>query len=195
MINKLFSSRARVDVLKLFFFNPENSFYQRQISKLSGQSIRGVQREVARLEELGIIEKSIEGNRIYYKVNKNCPIFKELKNILFKSVGIAQVLKGHLKSDEIKVAFIYGSYARNKESLLSDIDLMVIGKISSRELSHLLSKPKKELMREINYVVFSPKEFKERIRQKDHFLNSVLKDRKIFIVGDTNELKAIIKSR
>lgn len=195
MINKLFSSRARVDVLKLFFFNPENSFYQRQISKLSGQSIRGVQREVTRLEELGIIEKSIEGNRIYYKVNKNCPIFKELKNILFKSVGIAQVLKGHLKSDEIKVAFIYGSYARNRESLLSDIDLMVIGKISSRELSHLLSKPKKELMREINYVVFSPKEFKERIRQKDHFLNSVLKDRKIFIVGDTNELKAIIKSR
>ncbi|RKY39220.1 MAG: ArsR family transcriptional regulator [Candidatus Omnitrophota bacterium] len=195
MINKLFSSRARVDVLKLFFFNPENSFYQRQISKLSGQSIRGVQREVTRLEELGIIEKSIEGNRIYYKVNKNCPIFKELKNILFKSVGIAQVLKGHLKSDEIKVAFIYGSYARNRESLLSDIDLMVIGKISSRELSHLLSKPKKELMREINYVVFSPKEFKERIRQKDHFLNSVLKDRKIFIVGDTNELNAVIKSR
>ena len=71
---------------------------------------------------------------------------------------------------------------------------MVIGKISSRELSRLLSKPKRELMREINYVVFSPKEFKERVKQKDHFLNSVLKDKKIFIVGDANELKAIIKS-
>jgi len=195
MINKLFSSKARVDVLKLFFFNPEDSFYQRQISKLSGQSIRAVQREVRRLEELGIIEKSIQGNRIYYKVNKNCPIFKELKNILLKSVGIAQVLKGNLKNHNIQVAFIYGSYARNRENLLSDIDLIVIGKISSRELSRLLSKPRKELMREINYVVFSPKEFKERVKQKDHFLNSVLKEEKIFIVGDINELKAIIKSR
>jgi len=195
MINKLFSSKARVDILKLFFFNPEDSFYQRQISKLSGQSIRAVQREVARLEELGIIEKSIQGNRIYYKVNKNCPIFKELKSLLFKSVGIAQVLKGNLKNNNIQVAFIYGSYARGKENLLSDIDLMVIGKISYRELSHLLSKPRKELMREINYVVFSPKEFKERVKQKDHFVSSVLKDKKIFIVGNANELKAIIKSR
>lgn len=195
MINKLFSSKARVDILKLFFFNPEDTFYQRQISKLSGQSIRAVQREVARLKELGIIEKSIQGNRIYYKVNKNCPIFKELKNILFKTVGIAEVLKKNLKNNNIQVAFIYGSYAKDKENLQSDIDLMVIGKISSRKLSHLLSKPKKELMREINYVVFSPEEFKERVKQKDHFLNSVVKEGKIFIVGDSNELGAIIKSR
>ncbi|HDN98044.1 MAG TPA: ArsR family transcriptional regulator [bacterium] len=194
MIDKLFSSKARVDILKLFFFNPENSFYQRQISKLTGHSIRAVQREVAKLESLGIITKSIQGNRIYYKVNKNCPIFKDLKNILFKSVGIAQVLKENLKNNNIQIAFIYGSYAKGKENLVSDIDLMVIGKISSRELSRLLSRPRRELMREINYIVFSPEEFKERVKQKDHFLNSVLKDKKIFIVGDASELKAIIKS-
>lgn len=195
MIDKLFSSKARVDILKLFFFNPESSFYQRQISKLTAQSIRAVQREVTKLESLGIVEKSVQGNRIYYKVNKNCPIFKELKNILFKSVGIAQVLKENLKNNDIQVAFIYGSYAKGRENLLSDIDLMVIGRISSRELSRLLSQPKRELMREINYAVFSPKEFKERVKQKDHFLNSVLKDEKIFIVGNTNELETIIKSR
>lgn len=195
MIDKLFSSKARVDILKLFFFNPENSFYQRQISKLTGHSIRAVQREVNKFENLGIIKKSIQGNRIYYKVNKNCPIFKDLKNILLKSVGIAQVLKENLKNNNIQIAFIYGSYAKDKENLISDIDLMVIGKISSRELSHLLSRPRRELMREINYVVFSPEEFRERVKQKDHFLNSVLKDKKIFIAGETSELKAIIKSR
>ena len=195
MIDSLFSSKARVEILKLFFFNPENNFYQRQISKLSGQSIRAVQREVAKLERLGIIEKSIQGNRIYYKINRNCPIFEELKNILLKSVGIAEVLKENLKNNNIEIAFIYGSYAKGKETLSSDIDLMVIGKISSRELSSLLSKPKRELMREINYVVFSQKELKERIKLKDHFLNSVLKDKKIFIVGDANDLTTVIKSR
>ena len=191
-MNKLFSSKARVGILKLLFFNPENRFYQRQISKLSGQSIRAVQREVAKLEGLGLIEEFSEGNRIYYKANRNCPIFKELKSILIKSVGVAEVLKKGLGGGKIQAAFIYGSYARGEESLLSDIDLMVVGKISSLELSRLLSKPKRELMREINYVVFSPQEFEERVRQSDHFLSSVLRSKKIFIVGDENRLKEIV---
>jgi predicted nucleotidyltransferase len=195
MIDKLFSSKARVEILKLFLFNPENSFYQRQISTITHQPIRGVQREVVKLQTLGIIEKSIQGNRIYYKLNRKCPIFQELKSILFKSVGITDVLRNNIKGEGIEIAFIYGSYARGEEGLLSDIDLMVIGDISSKELSGILSKPKKELMREINYAVFAPKEFIVKIRQKDHFLTSLLKEKKIFIVGDENEFKRFIKSR
>ena len=195
MLNKLFSSKTRVEILKLFLFNTNNSFYQRQISNLTAQSIRGVQREVDKLNRIGLIERSIQGNRIYYKVNKKCPIVEDLKNIFFKSVGIAEVLKDNFKEKGIKVAFIYGSYARGEESLLSDIDLMVIGDISSKELSSVLSKPKQELMREINYVVFSLNEFINKAMQKDHFINSVLKDKKIYIIGSEDELKGLIKSR
>ena len=194
MLNKLFSSKTRVEILKLFLFNTSNSFYQRQISNLTAQSIRGVQREVDKLNRIGIIERSIQGNRIYYKLNKKCPIAQDLKNIFFKSVGIAEALKENLKEKEIKIAFIYGSYAKGEESLLSDIDLMVLGDISSKELSNILSKPKKELMREINYVVFSLDEFINKAMQKDHFINSVLKDKKIYIMGSENELKGLIKS-
>ena len=71
---------------------------------------------------------------------------------------------------------------------------MVLGDISSKELSGILSKPKKELMREINYVVFSLDEFINKAMQKDHFINSVLKDKKIYIMGSENELKGLIKS-
>ena len=195
MLNKLFSSKTRVEILKLFLFNTNNSFYQRQISNLTDQSIRGVQREVDKLNRIGLIEKSTQGNRIYYKVNKKCPIVEDLKNIFFKSVGIAEVLRDNFKEKGIKIAFIYGSYARGEESLLSDIDLMVMGDISSKELSSILSKPKKELMREINYVVFSLNEFINKVMQKDHFINSVLKDKKIYIIGSEDELKGLIKSR
>ncbi|MBE3113668.1 MAG: nucleotidyltransferase domain-containing protein [Actinobacteria bacterium] len=195
MLNKLFSSKTRVEILKLFLFNTNNSFYQRQISNLTAQSIRGVQREVDKLNRIGLIERSIQGNRIYYKVNKECPIVEDLKNIFFKSVGIAEVLKDNFKEKGIKVAFIYGSYARGEESLLSDIDLMVLGDISLKELSSILSKPKKELMREINYAVFSLNEFINKAMRKDHFINSVLKDKKIYIIGSEDELKRLIKSR
>lgn len=196
MLEKLFSSKARVEVLKLFLFNPEDSFYQRQISTIIHHPIRGVQREVAKLESIGLIEKSVQGNRIYYKANKRCPIFEELKTILLKSVGIASVFRENLKEkDNMRVAFIYGSYAKGQENLLSDIDLMVIGSITSKELSKLLSKPRRELGREINYAVFPQQEFKRRISDNDHFLSTVLKEKKIFIVGSEDELKAIIKPR
>lgn len=195
MIDKLFSSKARVEILRLFLFNPQSAYYQRQISILAHQSIRGVQREVEKLQKMGLIISSAQGNRIYYKANKDCPIFGELKRIFFKSIGIAEVLKENLKLHNIKIAFIYGSYAKDEENLSSDIDLLVIGDISSKEFSGILSGPKKELGREINYAVFTVKEFKEKIKQKEHFLNAVLKDRKIFIIGDENELRAIIRAR
>jgi uncharacterized protein len=194
MLDKLFSSKTRVEILRLFLFNASNSFYQRQISGLTNQSIRGVQREVEKLHKIGFLEKSVQGNRVYYKVNRNTPIFEDLKNIFFKSVGIAEALKENLQDKKIKIAFIYGSYASGQESLLSDIDLMIIGDISSRQLSRLLSKPKTELMREINYAVFSLNEFISKATQKDHFINSVLRDKKIFIIGSDDELKGLIKS-
>lgn len=196
MLDKLFSSKARVEVLKLFTFNPDESFYQRQIATLARQPIRGVQREVDKLEKIGLIEKSIQGNRVYYKVNKSCPIFEDLKRILFKSVGIAEALKENLiNSDNIKVAFIYGSYAKGEENLSSDIDLFVVGSIASKELSSLLSKPKRELSREMNYALFPPDELRKRMRQKDHFLRNVLREKKIFIIGNEDELKTIAQSR
>ena len=64
MINRLFSSRARVEILKLFLFNPDNSFYQRQVSNLTNQSIRGVQRELENLQKIGLMEGTSQGNRI-----------------------------------------------------------------------------------------------------------------------------------
>ncbi len=194
MLSKLFSSKTRIEILKLFLFNADASFYQRQISQLTNQSIRGVQREVEKLCKIGFLEESVQGNRIYYKVNKNTPIFEDLKNIFFKSIGIAEALKENLKGRKIKIAFIYGSYARGEESLLSDIDLMVIGSITSKELSSILSKPKKELMREINYAAYSLNEFINRANKRDHFINSVLEEKKIFIVGSEDELKGLIES-
>lgn len=195
MLDKLFSSKTKVEILKLFLFNPDNSFYQRQISELINQSIRGVQRELEKFQEIGLIQSSSQGNRIYYRVNKKCPIFEDLRSIFLKTAAIAEVLKDNLNKKDIRIAFIYGSYAKGEENFSSDLDLMVIGDISSKVLSSILSEPKRKLMREINYTVFSPKEFAKRKKDNDHFIKSVLKGRKIFIIGDRNELKALAEPK
>ena len=194
VLNELFSSRTRVEVLKLFLFNPDNSFYQRQISHLTNQPIRGVQRELEKLGRIGLLQKSIDGNRVYYRVNREHPIFEDLKNIFFKCEGLAEVLKENLLDRKIEFCFIYGSYARGEENLLSDIDLMIIGDISSREISNILAGVKTQFSREINYAVFPSIEFLSRARHKDHFLDTVLQDKKIFITGTEDGLKRFIES-
>jgi predicted nucleotidyltransferase len=197
MIEKLISSKARVEILKLFLFNTQNSYYQSQIAKLTEQPIRAVQRELERLKTAQLITQYSDGNRVYYKINPKCPILTDLKSIFFKTVGIAHELKTHLLTGkkDITVAFIYGSYAKEQENTASDIDLMVIGKISSRELSNILAKPKNSLGREINYAVYPESEFQRKIRQKDHFITSLLNNEKIFLIGNSDDLEKIIRSR
>ncbi|MFC1566251.1 nucleotidyltransferase domain-containing protein [bacterium] len=196
MLQTLFSSKARVNILKLLLLNPKGSFYQREISSLTNESIRSVQREVKKLEEIGFLSKSIQGKSVYYRVNESFIIYEDLKNIFIKSAGIAEELKNHLKkTQDIEVVFVYGSYAKGAIQKSSDIDIFVIGTVTSRQISKILSKPQKELAREINYVVFTKKEFREKIRKKNHFVLSILKTKKIFIIGNEDDFKNIVKPR
>lgn len=111
-------------------------------------------------------------------------------------MGLPSILKAHLSNKEdVRIAFIYGSYAKDQENLVSDIDLMVIGKVSSRKLSSIIAEAKKELGREINYVIFTEDEFRQKSKRNDHFVSSVLRETKIFIVGDRGELKKVIRTR
>jgi len=93
MLQELFSSQARVDILGLFLLNPGNRFYMREAATRSGQPIRAVQRELARLEFAGLLSHTIDGNRKYYQVNKDCPIFPELKAIFLKTFALGDALR------------------------------------------------------------------------------------------------------
>ena len=163
MLELLFSSTARVKVLALLLLNPETSFYQRQISGLTGLPIRAVQREVQRLQTLGLLTSFARGNQVHYQVNRDFFLFPELKNIFLKTVGLTALLGETLKGAEnIALAFIYGSYAADQESTASDIDLLVVGTLSSRVLHATLKEAEKLTHREINYTLFSPEEFRAK---------------------------------
>lgn len=195
MLNELFSSQARVAILNLFLANPENRFYMREIASLTRQAVRAVQRELPKLEAIGLLDQTVDGNRKYYQVNKDCPIFPELKSIFLKTVGLGDALRGYLDQVEgaIQVAFIYGSYAKGEESTTSDIDLFVIGSITAKELSRLLAPVQSELRRQINPVVMGRQEFQEKVAAKNHFVISLLGEPKIFLIGNEDELDRLVE--
>ncbi len=194
MLEELFGSRARVRILKTFLLNHERDFYQREISTTTNLPIQAVQREMERLVRIGFIEEQIRGNRKYYKCRRNFPIFDELKSIILKTVALGNILKDYLqkKKEKIELAFIYGSFAKGEENITSDIDIFILGNITSKEVSTLLSPAKDSLKREINFVVYKEKEFLKK--KGNHFLKSVIKEPKIFLIGDKSDLKRILKS-
>lgn len=192
MLELLFSSAARVKVLTLLLTNPESRFYQREIQALTGLPVRAVQRELARLEALGLLQRTTEGNRTYYSVDRRFFLFPELKGLVLKTAGLGSFLRQHLTSEKsISLAFIYGSYAANQETTTSDIDLLVVGEISSRELHAALRQAQGVVHREINYILYSPAEFRQKVQEGDGFLQNVLSGPKLFLSGGDNALRSL----
>jgi predicted nucleotidyltransferase len=185
----LFKSQIRKRLLTLFFTNPEERYYTRQLVNLFNVSVGSLHRELKRLENSGILRTEQEGNLIFYKLNKNHSLFKEIKNIVFKTIGIQGALKEILKKiNGVKVAFIYGSFAQSKEISESDIDLMIIGDIDEDGFITKIDNLEKRLQREINYIIYSKNEFLRKKKKKDSFILNIIKRPKIMLKGNLNEL-------
>ncbi len=197
MLTELFSSQARVDILKLFLLNPADNFYQREIAVNCHLPIRAVQREVQRLEKIGLLSKSKRGNRSYYQIDRSVSIFEELKSIFLKTVGLGDVLTNYLKEHqkEIAIAFIYGSYAKHKETATSNLDLFIIGTIEPKKVSSVLAEIKSSQKREINFSVYSVEEYGQKEKRGDHFITALAKEPKIFLIGNENELRRLVQAR
>jgi predicted nucleotidyltransferase len=195
MLKNLFTSEVRILLLSRFLMNEDREFYLRQLSSHFNLSPRHVSLELKNLQNIGIINKRIAGNLHYYNINRRHPLFKELKSIFLKTIGLKDVILRYLNgyNERIQYAFIYGSMARGDAASDSDIDLMMIGDISSRQISAEMIEAGNELQREINFSIFSLEEFKSRLRKKDHFVSSLMNGEKVFVIGDANELERMVQ--
>lgn len=195
MLKKLLGSRTRINILKLFVLNPRQDYYVREISRLTKEPFEPARRELIQLEEVGLLKSRVSGKQKYYSLNTNHPLFPEFKSIILKTVGIGDVLRFKIgRKGDIVIAFIYGSYARNNEDLDSDIDLFVIGDISSMDLQEALSGIEAETKREINHTIYSVGELKARYKIKNNFVMGVFRGPKIFLKGDEHGFRKLVSA-
>jgi len=142
-----------------------------------------------RLERDGLFISNHRGNQKFYALNRNYPLYNELKSIVFKTIGVAGKLEAALNTMEgIQCAFIYGSFAEGVEHAESDIDLMIIGSPDENVLIDKIDMLEKEIGREINYNIYSRSEFKRRKARKDSFITNLLKRKKMILKGDISEV-------
>ncbi len=196
MLKTILGSKTRINILKLFVFNPKKEYYVREIERLIKTSFDLVRRELIHLETIGLLKSRVSGKQKYYTLNTEHMLFPEFKSMILKTAGVGDIIQGAIgKRNDILIAFIYGSYAKNTESSESDIDLFVIGDISSTDLQQSVSEVESQTKREINPTVYSPKEFKEKYKAKNHFVLSVIKEPKIFLKGDEDGLRKLVSGK
>jgi DNA-binding transcriptional ArsR family regulator len=189
---EILSSRVKAEIFRLLFGLGEKPLHMREMERRSGLAIGTVRQELDRLTKLGLIAARTDGNRRYYTAREDHPLYPEIRGLVLKTSGLADLLRSALKKEKnIQVAFVFGSFAHSREQAHSDIDLLVAGKVSLRQLSKLLAGAAEKVGREINPKVFTPEEFHRRKRTGDHFLKNVLTEPRIFIIGDEHELAAM----
>jgi len=181
-IFKLTKSKTREKILQLFFSDPSKKYYLRELERILGISVGNIRRELLSLEKAGLFKREKAGNQVYYFLNKDSALFEDFKNIVFKTIGIQGRLKEELKRIKgINRAFIFGSFAKNKENSSSDIDLMIIGEVDEDFLISRISKLENLFKREINYHLIDEEEWKEKSK-KDSFIKAVISGPKIEII-------------
>jgi predicted nucleotidyltransferase len=180
--------KSRLAILSLLYLNADQRFYLRQIVDTTKLGMGAVQREVRLLSNAGLILREHEGRHVYFRANRDCPIFEDLRSILVKTAGLADILRDRLSplADRCRVAFVYGSFAQGLDNAESDVDVMVIGDVTFAAVSDALSDLQTDLRREVNPTVYGVPEFKEKTSTP--FIASILRKPKLYLIGDDDEL-------
>lgn len=182
-------SRVRVRILELFYSNPKEMYYVRQITREVGEEINAVRRELDRMTKNGIIKSENRGNRLYYQLNKNYYYYPELLDMVSKSTGLGKKFN-KLKAKLGKVEFVVfsGKFAKHLARAHDDVDILIVGQVVMPEISALIQQEEKVRGREINFTVFSSDEFEFRKQRRDPFLLEILSGSRIMVIGDEEDL-------
>lgn len=185
----LFGAYRRA-VLALLLLRPEQSLHVREIARATGKAPGTLVRELNALANAGVLERKRVGNQVQFRANPACPIFEDLRTILKKTVGVADVLREALAplGGRIRAAFVYGSIARGDERAGSDLDLMIVGEVRFAGVVAALAPAQEILRREVNPNVYPALEFRKKLAAGEPFLKRVLAEKKIFIVGGEADL-------
>ncbi len=192
MKNALFTD-SQAKVHSWIFGQPERFYHLSELRRLTGLSSASLQREINRLVDAGLANSKMQGNQRQISANRQSPLFKELRDLTRKVMGVAPMIQEALLpiENKIEIAFVYGSVAKQSDTAESDMDVMLVGRdlTLSDILEHLL--PAEEILcRKINPTYYTVHEFKKRLSDADSFVNKVLSQPTLQIFGNMDDFRS-----
>jgi predicted nucleotidyltransferase len=187
--------KVRGAVLALLLLHPDEAYYLRQVVRETGLGHGAVQRELGLLSRLGLVTRNRRGREVFYQANRASPVFPDLRGLIIKTAGLADVLRDALAGVEgITVAFVFGSMAQGTFDARSDVDLLIIGDVSFDAVSSALRNAEARLAREVTPTLYTPDEFGRKIAEGNPFITRVLYEPKIMFVGNEDDLARLGRS-
>lgn len=177
------NSKVEIEILGYFFLNQNARNYINELAKILECNPANLDKKLKELEEEGVLESKREGNQKYYFLNKKYPLLKEVKKIFEVKYGLREQLRKELnKVSNIKEAYIFGSFAKGKFKNKSDIDLLLVGAHSAIDVARVLSKIQKTRQREINTINMTQKDFLQKKKKHDEFLENIFDNQVIKVI-------------
>ncbi len=192
-LGDLLFGQTRGRVLALLYGQPDREIHIREIAREVHTSAGTVRRELENLSRAGLVQRSMIGSQVFYRANRQSPVFAEMHALVAKTVGVFQILSSALAplAGRISQAFVYGSIARGDENAASDVDLMVIGDATLDEVLAHVATAERTIGRPINPTVYSQSEFAAKLQSNNHFLNAVMRGERVFLIGEDDELRKV----
>lgn len=185
--------KVRQRVLAVLFGTPDRSYYANEVIALAQSGTGAVQRELAGLAEAGLLTVRKQGNQKHYQANASAPVFSELRSLVLKTMGLADVLRAALAplAAQIDAAFIYGSVARQQDTAHSDVDVMIVSStLGYGEVFGALESATVSLGRKVNPTLYTPADWTKRMEQDSAFVTRVWQQPKIWLIGSEAQLHA-----
>ena len=182
--------KVRQRVLAVLFGQPDRSFYANEVIALAQSGTGAVQRELADMTQVGLISVTKVGNQKHFQANTLSPVYAELRGLVLKTVGLADVLRNALGPllNRIDTAFVYGSMANQQDTAQSDVDVMLISPtLSYADVFGALESASQQLKRNINPTLYTPDEFAQRLGQDQAFITRVMQQPKIWLIGQLEQ--------
>jgi len=189
MVEKLFISKVRIKLLKIFLEKPEEEHHVRKLVRMTEEEINAVRRELKNLENVGLLISQPKLNKLVYRINNYCPFIPELRNLLRKDSNIARMLVDLAKSlPKISVVILTSNYLTGDERNKMDVDVLFIGNPDIPTLTAKMSEIEKEESKQVRYTIISDEDFAFRKKNRDSFLLNIINSDKILLVGKEADL-------
>jgi hypothetical protein len=193
MVEQLFGSKTRVKLLRLFYSNPNRSFYVREITRKIDEQINSVRRELANLLSIGIISSDTTNNRLYYEINQKYEFYQPLSIMFGSAQPKTDKPKTTLSAQDpitqlgnVEIALYSGQFTRDESS---EVDVLVVGDVNQTKVNKFITDLEKDEGKELRYAIMDLKEFEYRREINDRFLTNVLKAKNQVLVDKNNLLE------
>lgn len=191
MLKAIIPSKARREILALFFNNFGESYHLRRVCREVNQEINAVKRELDILEDAKLLSKEKRLNKSVYSLNSGWQFFDEFLRIFTKESELSKkILKNKMKLGKVQFAALSLKLTRKQPIKENEVYLLFVGVIVAQEVQAIIHSVENLYPFEINYTVMTKKEFDYRKKQNDPFIWSFLREPKVMVVGQESALMA-----